>query len=268
MKAPLPFAPRGCRWCGQALSALERVQGEICHRLDCRRRSTDARRSAERAADIARRQQAGALAQQRPGMAQAPVLWLQAYQARHVPVAAAARRDHAAWLVALAATPAPAAPPPPAAAAAPGPAIGGRVCAFCSGRCCALGAHRHAFIDRALLQRHAETATGGDVAAAALDYAARVPRLHARGGCLYQGHEGCVLPRTMRADLCNTYRCEPLVEAERQGGDADGVVLAMALPHAAPRVAWAHDGALVPLPRRAPRRKAVKPLPPAPAAPR
>lgn len=264
MRAPLPFAPRACRWCGQALSALERVQGETCHRLDCRRRGTDLRRAGERAADIARRQQA--LARQAPRISQAPVLWLQAFQARHAPVAATARREHAAWLQALAATPPPAVAPAPAAEAAPGPAIGGRVCAFCSGRCCELGAHRHAFIDRALLQRHADDATGGDVAAAALDYAARVPLTHAVGGCLYQGREGCVLPRTMRADICNTYRCAPLVEAEQQAGSAEGVVLAMAMPHQAPRAAWADDGALVPLPRR-PRRKAVKP-PPAPEAPR
>jgi hypothetical protein len=267
MRAAPPFAPRACRWCGQALSALERMQGDTCRQLDCRRRSTDAGRAAEDAADIARRQQALALARQRPGLTQAPVLWLPAFQPHHAPVAAAARREHAAWLVALAATPSPAVPPPPAADAAPGPAIGGRVCAFCSGRCCTLGAHRHAFIDRALLERHAERATGGDVAAAALDYAARVPRTHVRGGCLYQGREGCVLPRTMRADICNTYRCEPLAEAERRSGSADGVLLAMAQPHDAPRAAWAHDGALVPLPRRA-RRKTVTPPPPAPAAPR
>lgn len=255
MKTPLRLGTRPCRLCGRTLSALERMQGEVCHRLDCRRRATAERRAAERAADIARRQQTLARARERPDLQAAPVVWLPTHATRLVPLAAAARREHAAWLDALAAAPAetlpaPAETSPAPADPAPGSVIGGRVCAFCGGRCCTLGAHRHAFIDRALLERHAGRATGGDVAAAARDYAAHLPREHALGGCVYQGREGCTLPRTMRADICNRYRCDPLLEAEREAGASAGVVLAMCRPAGAPRAAWASDEALVPLPRR------------------
>ena len=253
MKAPLRLAARPCRLCGGALSALERMQGDVCHRLDCRRRATAQRREAARAADLARRQRTLARDLDAPAIAAAPVLWLQAYEARFVPLPAAARREQVAWLGALAAAPSPAAPPAAAADSAPEPAIAGRVCAFCRGRCCALVAFRHGFVDRALLQRHADDAHGGDAAAAARDYAGHIPKTHVKGGCVYQGREGCVLPRTMRADVCNGFRCAPLVEAAQHAGSAAGVVVAMGMPATAPRAAWVHDAASHPLPRR-PRR--------------
>lgn len=265
MIAPLRFGPRPCRLCGQALSALERVQGDVCHRLDCRRRGAAERRAAARAADLARRQRSMARLLEAPALAVAPVLWLQPYEAHLVPVPEAARREQVAWLDALAALP-PQPDLPPPADDTPGPPIAGRVCAFCRGRCCSFGALRHGFVDRALLQRHAAR-HGLEVAAAAQAYAARVPKAHVHGGCIYQGRDGCVLPRPMRADVCTAYRCEPLVEATGHAGQAAGVVLAMALPQAPPRAAWARDEALRPLPRR-PRRAALRAPKRGPAVPR
>ena len=88
----------------------------------------------------------------------------------------------------------------------------------CRGFCCRLG-EDHAFLRPATLRRfhraHPEL-TGPQVVDA---YLACVPKESAEGGCVFQGRQGCALPRAMRSDVCNRYLCEDL---ERAGTLAAG----------------------------------------------
>jgi hypothetical protein len=85
-------------------------------------------------------------------------------------------------------------------------------CTACRGHCCRLG-EDHAFLRPATLRRfhkaHPEL-TGVEVVDAYLAY---VPKESSLGGCVFQGRQGCTLPRAMRSDVCNRYLCEDLERA-------------------------------------------------------
>lgn len=110
-------------------------------------------------------------------------------------------------------------------------------CATCRGDCCT-GGTDHAHMDDASLgrlQREHGWRTADDVIAA---YAARLPRVHYKGSCVFHGAGGCVLPRDMRADVCNRYVCSSLTQLARtlEENAESGVVAVAASPHAPRRV--------------------------------
>jgi len=87
------------------------------------------------------------------------------------------------------------------------------VCAICEGACC----HRagnHAFLDAAAVARF--TAVHGNKNSSSIvdTYAAYLPARSFAGSCVYHTADGCVLPRSLRADICNAYRCSGLKYAE------------------------------------------------------
>jgi hypothetical protein len=85
-------------------------------------------------------------------------------------------------------------------------------CTACRGQCCRLG-EDHAFIRPATLRRFHKgrpEMTGVQVVDAYLEC---VPKESALGGCVFQGRQGCALPRAMRSDVCNRYLCEDLERA-------------------------------------------------------
>ncbi len=246
---------RLCRFCGQPLSALESLRGDHCGRLDCHRAAVDAAGAAERAADLARRRRAALRAGAPPAAARAAVIWLQPHETRMAALPAAVRAAHLRHLQALVQSPPADDDDLPAADPAPDMPVTARVCGFCAGRCCQLGGHRHAFLRRQQLLRWVAARPGTTLAEAAADYAQRLPRRHVAGSCVYHGPQGCVLPREMRADICNTYLCEPLKAAQQRAREApaDGSVLAMACAAGVLRAAWVDDHGAWRLPRR-PRR--------------
>ena len=99
-------------------------------------------------------------------------------------------------------------------------------CTTCRGQCCEQGGD-HAFINVDTLLRYlAEhpSARPRDV------YDAYLSRLGSRcyeGSCVYHGDSGCRLPRAMRSDLCNRFRCKGLTELCHQSEprDSDRVVV-------------------------------------------
>lgn len=252
MATALPHQARACRHCGQALSALERLRGDHCGRLDCHRNAVDRRGAQERAAAIAQRLRAalrqGALA----AVAQAPVLWLTAHTSRMTALPATLRRAHLQYLETLVRSAPEADDEAPAADPAPGSPVTGRVCGFCTGRCCHLGGERQAFLRRQQLVRWVAAHPGTTLADATADYARHLPRRHAQGSCVYHGPQGCTLPRDMRADICNTYLCEPLkvVRQRADEGAPEGSVLAMARQTRVLRAAWVTEDTTLPLTRR------------------
>ena len=106
-------------------------------------------------------------------------------------------------------------PDPPEEAAAVA-----RACATCRGWCCRRGG-THAFVDQwsliRILDEHPEVG---------LDelpriYGAHLGETHLAGGCVFQGVEGCRLPRTLRSDTCNEWLCDDLRAARRRWREAE-----------------------------------------------
>jgi hypothetical protein len=88
------------------------------------------------------------------------------------------------------------------------------VCAVCAGACC----HRagdHAFLDTEAIDRYMVVNRKTEPSNIASTYAAHLPARSFAGSCVYHTFDGCALPRSLRADICNTYRCNGLKQAER-----------------------------------------------------
>jgi len=98
----------------------------------------------------------------------------------------------------------------------------GLVCAVCQGFCCFHGAANNAFLDHKTLMRFVTEKQGLELCEVVSIYLDYLPKEHCHNACLYQGEQGCVLPREMRADICNNYQCGGLRTArERFATSAD-----------------------------------------------
>jgi hypothetical protein len=87
-------------------------------------------------------------------------------------------------------------------------------CSCCKGRCCEGGAD-HAYLKVETIRRYRAEHPDQrprDVLAAYLD---RVGHRSYEGSCIFHQGDGCALPRTMRADLCNRHYCKALLEFQR-----------------------------------------------------
>ena len=83
-------------------------------------------------------------------------------------------------------------------------------CATCRGSCCRLGAQTQAFLTANTLRGYRKTTPGLDDDAMVEAYRARLPERTLTDGCVFQGERGCVLPREMRAPICNAFLCTTL----------------------------------------------------------
>ncbi len=217
-----------CVHCHSALDGLSRQRGlRYCHAAACRNAEATATLNARWAAvGVAAQRQAQAL----PGApaAQAPALvWLRPAERELVPVTDELRerlakswrqRATEGWRHAY----------PGTDSAAALPASAGALCVQCAGRCCAHGGVHDAFIDTDVLQRWQDAHPGSGLEDAIEDYLARLPGMHIKHGCGFQGATGCVLPRESRADICNRYVCSELqavAEHLSDTPDAAAVVL-------------------------------------------
>ena len=84
-------------------------------------------------------------------------------------------------------------------------------CGHCCGSCCMAGG-THAFLDERTMARvHTERPdlTAREVVRA---YVGSVAPLAYRDSCLFHGEAGCTLARPLRAELCNSYHCNGLLE--------------------------------------------------------
>jgi hypothetical protein len=86
------------------------------------------------------------------------------------------------------------------------------------------GEHAFLYPDhfRRFLRKHPERSRDELLA----DYLSRVPSASVRDSCVYHGDAGCVLPRELRANLCNSFLCGDLTEllAARSRPDAPPVL--------------------------------------------
>jgi hypothetical protein len=144
------------------------------------------------------------------------------------------RRAYAAHLDVVIAAAMTAAEPAAAEAAAPAQAaqaadssLPGRLCGACGGGCCPKGGDR-AFLEAATLRRVMADHPGLDAAGLRALYLDRLPPRPVAGSCVNHTPGGCSLPRSLRSDTCNRWRCLPLMELE-QRLDADPPVRTVAV---------------------------------------
>lgn len=79
-------------------------------------------------------------------------------------------------------------------------------CMLCRGACCATGGI-HAYLHSGFLANVLAKRADEPPARIYRDYVRRLPDESCKDACVYQGAMGCVLPRGMRSDVCNTYSC-------------------------------------------------------------
>ncbi|MGH8664107.1 MAG: hypothetical protein ACREUX_07550 [Burkholderiales bacterium] len=211
-----------CRHCGRALGLLEHYSGNVCHRPECRSAHAEQTLHALRA-QVAE-------AKRKPEPARFPIVVVPHREQRIAPVPSDRRTELARHLHALLDAPDP--HPDAGAVQSPGDVrssdgadaasepVGAPVCSACRGFCCSFGGERFAFLDRTTLDRYAASNPGISPNEIVAAYVSRVPERAYKDSCLYHSRRGCVLPRSMRAALCNEYQCGPLKQGETILADA------------------------------------------------
>lgn len=105
-----------------------------------------------------------------------------------------------------------------------GPPWAGSLCGVCRGGCCTQGGDTAYLGGKTLLrfmQQHPQL--GADAVLA--QYLARLPAVTMAGSCIHHTAQGCSLPRDMRSDTCNDFRCGPLALLQAPGQPVDAVVV-------------------------------------------
>jgi hypothetical protein len=205
--------PAGCRICGRSLSFHQQVSGQICADWRCKSALLDKEMAAHR------KTAAAVLGVRRPESYPMVVVPDDPADVDRLPDSR--KLVHAAFLYDLCLKAFPAGidgtedrldknPPeinPPAVVAS-------RVCGVCQGTCCHLG-KEHAFLDAAAIGRFVTRSGIADPLDIVHAFTAYLPQISVNDACVYQTDQGCTLPRWMRADICNAYRCQGLKQAER-----------------------------------------------------
>ncbi len=107
--------------------------------------------------------------------------------------------------------------------------LAGAACATCQGRCCKDRGGDTALLlpnDVARFRQRNPGVTSEQVIDA---YLAHLPDVSTQDGCVYQGGQGCTLPREMRQDICNSYYCDSLRwlrMAEAESGTSEAILVA------------------------------------------
>jgi hypothetical protein len=204
--------PAGCRICGRTLSFHQQVSGQICSNWRCKAATLEQEMAAHRKKAAAvmgvRRFESycmvvvpddpAAISRLPQSRKQAHInflfnLCLQAATMENVDDDTSFESDSTVF-------------DPPAV-------IASNVCAVCRGTCCHLG-KVHAFLDTAAIRRFILRSTLTDPLKIVYAYFAYLPEKTVSDACVYQTEQGCTLPRWMRADICNAYRCKGLAQAE------------------------------------------------------
>ena len=206
-----------CVICGSSLSFHQQWAGDICDDWRCRWARLD------RDMEAHRQEAAGALGEREPELYRALVV---PHRPGSIDVLPAKRRaDQLEFLIELvmkvtqgeACDEEPGIEPGDSSTGLP-VALAAAVCAVCGGACC----HRagdQAVLDIAAIERVIADNHEANPMDIVCKYAVHLPAQSFAGSCVYHTSEGCTLPRTLRADICNAYRCSGLKQAERWARD-------------------------------------------------
>lgn len=107
-------------------------------------------------------------------------------------------------------------------------------CIACQGECCLQANTRNAFLTQASID-YVRWRNPGIEAETILDtYVELLPETSISGSCVYHGPKGCVVPRSWRAQICNTFQCSwrmRLIEQFETKGDKRSAVIGVARDH-------------------------------------
>ena len=208
-----------CSICGRLLSFHQQWAGDTCDDWRCRWTKLD------REMETHRQEAADALGEKQPNTYRALVVPHRSGATKNLP--ARRREGHLEFLDGLVmkvmqgeicgekicTEPGDSNINPPAALAA-------GVCAVCAGACC----HRagdYAFLDTTAIKRFMAQNCKMEPSSIVSTYSAYLPARSFAGSCVYHTFDGCALPRSLRADICNNYRRSGLKKAENWA-DNDG----------------------------------------------
>lgn len=90
-------------------------------------------------------------------------------------------------------------------------AASGNACACCRGSCCLGGMYTHAYLGVETLQRYMAEHPRQSAPTVLRRYMQHIGAWTCESSCVYHGPQGCTLPRTMRADICNRFYCKGLL---------------------------------------------------------
>ncbi len=99
-------------------------------------------------------------------------------------------------------------------------------CSLCRGFCCK-GGGDDAYLDERALARVRRARPELDARSIIRLYTERVPTVSYEGSCLFHGRQGCMLDRSLRSDVCNSYFCRGLEDYVR-GDDVTTPVIVIA----------------------------------------
>jgi hypothetical protein len=99
-------------------------------------------------------------------------------------------------------------------------------CSLCKGWCCR-GGGDHGYLDERTMARVRRAKSDLDARAVLRLYTERVPAVSYEGSCIFHGKQGCMLDRSLRSDVCNSYFCSGL-GTYVTGGDATAPVVVIA----------------------------------------
>ncbi len=97
-------------------------------------------------------------------------------------------------------------------------------CALCRGYCCK-GGGEHCYLDERVMARVRQARPELEARAVIRLYVERVPAVGYAGSCVFHGERGCMLDRSLRSDVCNSYYCGGLTDVVKADTAPDGVVI-------------------------------------------
>lgn len=100
-------------------------------------------------------------------------------------------------------------------------------CAACRGRCCVEGGTT-AFLGEADVWRWRRRNPDATPESVVAGYMERVPGETIEGACVFLAGTGCVLPRTLRSDRCNSFQCREREAMQAALGPADDKLVLVA----------------------------------------
>lgn len=204
-----------CVICGSSLSFHQRWAGDICNNWRCRWTRLDSE------IEVHRQEAANALGEHHPEAYGALVVPHRPGTIENLPAARGAAHLRFLNELVMAVTPCDEeegiAPGNSVAEHSP-VALTEAVCAVCGGACCHRGGDQ-AFLDTAAIERVSAANPGIGPLNIVGAYASFLPVRSFAGSCVYHTSKGCTLPRSLRAHICNAYRCSGLKQAELWAGN-------------------------------------------------
>lgn len=100
----------------------------------------------------------------------------------------------------------------------------GKACATCMGSCCKHG-QTHAFVDYPSLQHLLASQATELSEQELLDlYSDYFPAQSYQYSCVFQGDQGCTLPRELRSFTCNNFLCDSVINYRHEISQADSTL--------------------------------------------